>query len=207
MSKLKFIAPSWDEIYSKVINLSLMIRKSSLKFDSIVGIARGGWIVARLLSDLLDIADIGSLRVEFYRDVGVHDRIPVITQPVSIDVRGKNILAVDDVSDTGSSLVTAVRHLLDAGASNVTVATIHVKPWSIFIPDFYVEITDAWIIYPWESHESIKSLTLRWIKEGLNFSDIRSKLIDIGIKSEIVDSLLPIVLMEIGELKYGVNKR
>ncbi|MEM1549119.1 MAG: phosphoribosyltransferase [Candidatus Methanomethylicia archaeon] len=200
MVVLKFIAPSWDEIYFKIIDLSLMVRKSGFKFDCIVGIARGGWIVARLLSDLLDIADIGSLRIEFYKGVGVHDRIPVITQPVSIDVRGKNVLAVDDVSDTGSSLATAVRHLLDMGAHNVMVATIHVKPWSIFVPDFYVDVTDAWVIYPWEPYESIKSLTLKWIKDGLNLSDIKFKLIDVGIKREIVDILFPIVLKEAGFL-------
>lgn len=197
MNKLRFIAPSWDEIYLKIINLSLMIRRSGLKFDSIVGIARGGWIVARLLSDLLDIADIGSLRIEFYRDVGVHERVPIITQPVSIDVRGKNVLVVDDVSDTGSSLVAAVQHLLDMGSRNIMVATIHVKPWSIFIPDFYIDVTDAWIIYPWESYESIKSLTLKWIRDGLKLSDIRSRFISIGIKREIVDVFLPIVLKEV----------
>jgi hypoxanthine phosphoribosyltransferase len=200
MVELKFAAPSWDEIYSKVIDLSLKIRGSGCKFDCIVGIARGGWIVARLLSDLLDIADIGSLRIEFYKDVGTHSRSPIVTQPVSIDVRGKSVLAVDDVSDTGSSLVKAVQHLIDMGAGSVMVATIHVKPWTIFIPDFYIEVTDAWIIYPWESYETIKSLASKWVRGGLNSSEIRGRLLSIGMRRDVVDRILPIVL---GDLKGG----
>jgi hypoxanthine phosphoribosyltransferase len=110
-------------------------------------------------------------------------------------------LAVDDVSDTGSSLVKAVQHLIDMGAGSVMVATIHVKPWTIFIPDFYIEVTDAWIIYPWESYETIKSLTSRWIRDGLNSSEIRGRLLSIGIRGDVVDRILPIVL---GDLKGGV---
>jgi len=203
MVELKFVAPSWDEIYSKVIDLSIKIRDSGCKFDCIVGIARGGWIVARLLSDLLDIADIGSLRIEFYKDVGTHGRSPIVTQPVSIDVRGKSVLAVDDVSDTGSSLVKAVQHLIDMGAGSVMVATIHVKPWTVFIPDFYIEVTDAWIIYPWESYETIKSLTSKWIRDGLSVSEIKSRLLSIGMRRDVVERILPIVLVDLKVGFYG----
>ncbi|MEM3615043.1 MAG: phosphoribosyltransferase [Candidatus Methanomethylicia archaeon] len=201
---MKFIAPSWDDVHSKILKLSLMIRASGLKFDAIVGVARGGWIVARLLSDLLDIADIGSLRIEFYKDVGMHTRSPVITQPVSIDVRGKNILVADDVSDTGSSLVSAVNHLLDMGARSIMVATIHVKPWSTFVPDFFIDVIDAWIIYPWEPFESIKSLTLKWVRDGLRPMEIRDRLLSIGLKQDIVDKLLPIVFKDIGVMDDGI---
>ena len=192
-----FIVPSWDEIHFKLLKLSMMIRESGFMPDVIVGVARGGWIVARILSDLLNIGEIASLRIEFYKDVGSHIRSPIITQPVSVDVRGKYVLAADDVADTGSSLNSAVKHLFDSGAESVEVATIHVKPWSHFVPDFFVDETEAWIIYPWESFEVIRSLSMRWFEEGMSYDAIRDRLIRIGLKRSFVDVLLPMAWREI----------
>jgi len=200
LDRLKFIAPSWDEIHLKVLKLAKVVRESGYKPEIIVGIARGGWIVARLLSDLLDIPDIASIRIEFYKGIAETTRSPVVTQPVSTSVRGKCVLVADDVSDTGSSLTAAVRHLIDEGAAEIRVATIHVKPWTTFVPDYYVAKTDAWIIYPWEPYETIKSLTQKWMEEGLSLEEIRQKLIEVGVKKEFVEEILPLVVEEGSDL-------
>jgi len=195
--KMKFIAPTWDEIHKLVIQLAKKIKQSNYEPEVIVGIARGGWIVARLLSDLLEVPEIASIRIVFYKDVAEISRSPVITQPVSTSVRGKKVLVSDDVSDTGSSLNAAVKHLIEENAAEIRVATIHVKPWTTFIPDYYVVKTDAWIIYPWEPYETIKSLTTRWIKYGLNYDDIKEKFLKIGIKKDLLDELLPQIFSKI----------
>ena len=194
---MKFIAPTWDEIHKLVIQLAKKIKQSNYEPEVIVGIARGGWIVARLLSDLLEVPEIASIRIVFYKDVAEISRSPVITQPVSTSVRGKKVLVSDDVSDTGSSLNAAVKHLIEENAAEIRVATIHVKPWTTFIPDYYVVKTDAWIIYPWEPYETIKSLTTRWIKYGLNYDDIKEKFLKIGIKKDLLDELLPQIFSKI----------
>ncbi len=194
---MKFIAPTWDEIHKLVIQLAKKIKQSNYEPEVIVGIARGGWIVARLLSDLLEVPEIASIRIVFYKDVAEISRSPVITQPVSTSVRGKKVLVSDDVSDTGSSLNAAVKHLIEENAAEIRVATIHVKPWTTFIPDYYVVKTDAWIIYPWEPYETIKSLTTRWIKYGLNYNDIKEKFLKIGIKKDLLDELLPQIFSKI----------
>lgn len=194
LDDLKFTTPSWDELHLHILKLSRLIRESGYKPDIIVGIARGGWIVARLLSDLLDVPDIASIRIEFYKDIAETSRSPIITQPVSTSVRGKRVLVADDVSDTGSSLNAAVKHLIDEGADEIRVATVHVKPWTTFIPDYFVVKTDAWIIYPWEPYESIKRLTFKWLKSGLGRFDIEKKLLELGIREEFVKELLPLAL-------------
>lgn len=194
LDDLKFTTPSWDELHLHILKLSRLIRESGYKPDIIVGIARGGWIVARLLSDLLDVPDIASIRIEFYKDIAETSRSPIITQPVSTSVRGKRVLVADDVSDTGSSLNAAVKHLIDEGADEIRVATVHVKPWTTFIPDYFVVKTDAWIIYPWEPYESIKRLAFKWLKSGLGRFDIEKKLLELGIREEFVKELLPLAL-------------
>ncbi|MEM2330974.1 MAG: phosphoribosyltransferase family protein, partial [Candidatus Jordarchaeales archaeon] len=91
-SSLKFIAPTWDEVYFLAMKVAEMILLSGLSFDLIVGIARGGWVVARMMSDFLSIRRVASVVVEFYSDVGERMEEPVVTQPVSVDVAGKNVL-------------------------------------------------------------------------------------------------------------------
>jgi hypoxanthine phosphoribosyltransferase len=38
------------------------------------------------------------------------------------------------------------------------VATLHFKPTSEFKPDYFVETSIAWIVYPWEKHEIEREL-------------------------------------------------
>ncbi|MCD6591955.1 MAG: hypothetical protein J7K78_02940, partial [Thaumarchaeota archaeon] len=46
----------------------------------------------------------------------------------------------------------------------VRVATLHMKPWCRFKPDYYVQLTDAWIIYPWERREVVRQVASKFIE-------------------------------------------
>ena len=158
--KLKFLAPTWNTIYLQSIDLATKLRKDpNWPFDVIVGVSRGGLALTRIMSDLLDVQNVMIARCEYYSDVGERKKRPVITQKIQGNVKKKNVLLLDDVSDTGESLLEIKKYLDSKRPRSLTVATIHIKPWSKLIPDYYVSKTDAWIIYPWELYESIKSLT------------------------------------------------
>ncbi len=128
------------------------------KPDMIVGLSRGGLVPARILSDIMEVHDIGILGVSFYKGIGKTAESPRITQELTMDVKGKRILIVDDVADTGKSLLVAKDYLMRKGAKEIKVATLHFKPRSEFKPDYYAETTSAWVVYPWESHEMEKEL-------------------------------------------------
>ncbi|MDO8339786.1 MAG: phosphoribosyltransferase [Candidatus Burarchaeum sp.] len=153
---MKFLKPTWAEIDTMCEELALTIEKSGFKPDVIVGIARGGWVPARLLSDKMNNEHVASMRVEFYTAPGVTNRVPKITQPVSTDVKGKRVLLVDDVSDTGHSLEVAFKSFADA--KEVRTATLHYKPHSVFKPDYFIGTTSDWIVYPWEVNETERKL-------------------------------------------------
>ncbi len=55
-------------------------------------------------------------------------------------------LIVDDVADTGKTL----QQLKTVYNFNFITATLHYKPRSVVKPDFYVEETTDWQVYPWE---------------------------------------------------------
>jgi hypothetical protein len=170
------------------IELSERIKEDRFKPDVIVGVARGGWIPARILSDLLENANLANIKAEFYEDVAKTGKKPKITQPVSTDIRGLKVLVVDDVSDTGLSLSEVKKSLVQEGAGEIKIATLHYKPHSILKPDYYIEETSAWIIYPHERYEFIKS-TIRKMK-NLNLSDIKEWFKKIGFKAPYMEKLI-----------------
>jgi len=58
----------------------------------------------------------------------------------------EKVLLVDDVADTGKTL----QAIKNSFGVYFTIATLHYKPRSIVKPQFYVEETTDWLIYPWE---------------------------------------------------------
>ncbi|VVB98517.1 Ribose-phosphate pyrophosphokinase [uncultured archaeon] len=153
---MKFIKPSWQKIDGMCGQLAEKV--SGFKPDWLVGISRGGLVPVRLLSDHLDVPRVSVIRIEFYKTIGETRDFPTISQPLQVDVKGKRVLIVDDVADTGRSLAVAKEHIKRAGAGEVKIAVLHQKPKSMVKPDFCIATTDAWIIYPWEVQETKREL-------------------------------------------------
>lgn len=150
----------WDDIYTYAYQTSLKIKESGWRPDAVVGIARGGWVHARIQCDLLGIKDLFSVKVDHWGVTATKDGQAKLSVPLVGNVEGKRVLVVDDITDTGQSLTTAVEHIKETGnpADVKTAALMHIDG-SKFIPDFYgVEITWAWEIWPWNFYEDISSL-------------------------------------------------
>jgi len=147
---------SWE---AAVIYCEKLAEKTGdFKPDMIVGISRGGLVPARILSDMLGIKSLGVVGMVFYKSVGETGDAPKITQELAMDLKGKRILLVDDVADTGKSLVAAKKYLEDKGAAEIRTAALHYKPEAILKPDYYYGTTSAWIVYPWERYEVKREL-------------------------------------------------
>jgi hypothetical protein len=191
---LEFAIPTWDRIYEFLLNLAERIRENDFKPDVIVGVSRGGWPPARVMSDLLENPDIANVKAEFYLGVAETKGQPVITQPVSVSVRDKKVLVVDDVADTGKSLRLVRLHLKEKGATDVQIATIYYKPWSVVIPDYYEEETSSWIIFPWERKEAVRNVIERYRREGKTVKEARDKLVRSGLDSQLVERFIEEIL-------------
>jgi hypoxanthine phosphoribosyltransferase len=187
---MKILAVTWDDIQSSLLTLANKISESGFFPEMIVGVARGGWVVARILSDLLDVRDLASVKIEFYKGVDDKERTPKITQPISESPKGKLILIADDVADTGESLLLAKRHIEDQGARVTKMATIHLKPWSKVKPEYYVSVTDSWVMYPWEIRETLEHLIKLWREETKDPVELRARLVSTGISSMLIDRYL-----------------
>ena len=190
LEKLDFEIPSWKKIHRSILELSVEIEKSNFKPDIIVGMARGGWIPARIISDCLGNPNLANVSVEFYENLGETKRKPMIKQPISISVRNKKILLVDDVVDTGKSVKLVETHLRNNGASSIKIASVYYKPWSIAIPEYYQKETQLWIIFPWEIKESVKKILEKFQGQNRTRKDIKNRLIQLGLDSNILESFI-----------------
>jgi len=194
-ARAKFEVPTWNKIYDMLLSQAEKIRQSNFKPDVIVGITRGGWIPARVLSDFLGIPNLATVRIEFYLGVAETRNEPVLTQGVSAVVAGKKVLIVDDVADTGKSLQLAREHVLQQGAAEVRIATVYRKPWSVIKPDYYETETSCWVVFPWETKETIRKIVE---KHGdKNAVDVEiAKLVKAGLTKQLVEKLLKEVFEE-----------
>jgi len=189
-SKLEFEIPSWEQIYEALLNLANRIRKNDFKPDVIVGVSRGGWPPARIMSDLLENPELANVRAEFYLGVAKTKGDPVITQPVFASVTGKKVLIVDEVADTGKSLLLVKSHLEEHGATEVKIMTIYYKPWSIVVPDWYAKETSRWIVFPWERKETVRKVLEEYKDQGKSVSEAVEKLVRSGLSRKLVDRFI-----------------
>lgn len=187
---MKFLHLTWDEIQRLSEIVAEKIKKADYRPDVIVAISRGGFTPARILCDQLDVMNLASIKIEYYTGVKETKGKPVIVYPLNADVKGKRILISDDVADTGHSLVAAKRHILEKEASDVKIATLHYKPWSVIKPDFFAETVEAWVVYAWEIRETVKQLISKFRSEGRNVKEVRKQLLTLGFKEESLQGLL-----------------
>ncbi|MEM3874460.1 MAG: phosphoribosyltransferase [Candidatus Bathyarchaeia archaeon] len=196
--ELEFEAPKWNQIYRMLMKITEKIKKDNFKPDIIVGVSRGGWPPARVLSDLLENPNLANVKVEFYVGVAETKGAPTLTQPVSVKVAGKKVLVVDEVADTGKSLQLIKGHLQKEGAAEVRIAAVYLKPWSIIKPDYYARETSRWIVFPWEIKETIRKIVKKCKEQGKPIEKEVEKLVKAGLSQRLVNHFLKEISEEEG---------
>ena len=150
----------WEAFYQLARGLVQLIRQSGFEPDLIVAISRGGLVPARVLADHLNLFDLATLKVEHYHAMQ-RERVARVRYPLMAEVEGRQVLLVDDVSDSGDSFQVALKHLLQKGEpAQLKTAVLHHKRVSSYVPDYFAEqvIDWRWIIYPWAVMEDLNGL-------------------------------------------------
>jgi len=115
MTKIKL---DWEDFGIKTNTLIDKVKADNIKYDGVYGVPRGGLALALSFSHALDI--------------------PLLAYPTN------ESLVVDDISDTGETLMYVKRK---------RIATLYTTPWTITEPDYHVSVKENksdWIVYPWE---------------------------------------------------------
>jgi len=160
----KYLKLSWSDLEELVDALAEKISKS-YEPDILIGILRGGATVAHLLSDALGFNRVYPVGCSSYVDIAKRESLKIYSPLALKDLNDKRVLVIDDVADDGSTLKGVVElEVMPKNPLEIRTATLHMKPWCEFKPDYYVAVTDAWIIYPWEKKEVVKQVAESFFK-------------------------------------------
>ena len=165
------------------------IKIQNFKQDIIIAIARGGVVPARILSDLLGTPNLSFIQIEFYTNISQTLQEPTLKQTITTNVRGKKILLVDDIADTGKSLKLAKTHLQQQGAFEIKTATLYQKPQSITAPDFYEKQTTNWVVFPWDTKETLRKIIQRPLGKRFLNQEV-AKLVKAGLPKQLAGKLI-----------------
>jgi hypoxanthine phosphoribosyltransferase len=148
---------SWRQVQGLARNLAERIRASGYRPTTIVGIARGGLVPARLLCDYLDVYELAALRVEHYHRGADRQPEARIEIPLCKRLDGERVLLVDDVCDRGETLEFALAHVREFGPAELRTAVLHWKEVSSYRPDDYAHriVKWRWLVYPWALIEDL----------------------------------------------------
>jgi hypoxanthine phosphoribosyltransferase len=187
---------SWSSIVKDVKRLSGLIKDSGFKIDIAVAIARGGLIPARILSDYLSIRDLTAIKVEHWGTAAMRTEKAVLKYPLNADIRDKNVLLVDDITDTGDTLRVSTEYLKSFEPRDIRTAVIIHKTCSATTPDYLVRKVQKWkwIIFPWHIWEDltgfIKKITDSGIRDVDNIRHELKQRCNIDVKTGIVKEIL-----------------
>ena len=148
---------SWHRVYQLASRLAFTILDAGYRPEVIVGIARGGYVPARILCDFLDVYALTSIRVVHYASGARKQPLAEVTDPLGTDITGKRVLIVDDVSDTGDTYEVAIRHLAGFAPLEIRTAVLLHKTSARYQPDYIGRkvIKWRWMIYPWAVIEDV----------------------------------------------------
>lgn len=182
---LRFI--SWDDFHEMGHELACQLKELRPESCTIISVSRGGHALARVVSDFLKLP-IFSVSIQSYTDLKQHEL--QITQELNVDLKGRHVLLVDEIIDSGKTLVRALDYLQDFQLKSVTSVSLHVKPEAIMKSDFYVDELTEWVVYPYEVRETIEALQPIWREHGGGDAALKEVLIQGGIRKEWVDEFL-----------------
>jgi hypoxanthine phosphoribosyltransferase len=167
------------------MELARRIVRSGFRPTYLVAMWRGGAPIGIAVQEVLEYhsihADHIAIRTSSYTGIGEQAktvRVHAIDYLVSRLSAEDQLLLVDDVWDSGRSLDAVLaelerrcrRNLPD----NIRIATVYYKPArnrSVLVPDYYVQATDAWLVFPHEIQGLTREEILAHKPVGADFFD------------------------------------
>ncbi|QPH90641.1 phosphoribosyltransferase [Campylobacter concisus] len=141
---------SYDEF---AVDAKKMAKQIKDEFDPevILAVARGGLTLGHSLAVALENRNLFTLNSIHYEDTNKLDTIQIFNVP---DLsRYTKILLVDDIIDSGESMVEIKRELLKRYPNlDIKIATVFYKEKALLLPEFKVKEAHDWVEFFWDIH-------------------------------------------------------
>ena len=149
------IVMTWTDV-DRLINY--LIPKFEREFNAMVMITRGGIIPGGMLAEAMDLTHVLTAAVDFPAELEKEENKlmawPQFIQfPADDQLEDRSVLIVDDVWGSGRT-ITAVKNRVVAAGGDPETCVLHFNPYRTLFgkarPDYYADITDTFVLYPWE---------------------------------------------------------
>ena len=141
---------SYDEF---AVDAKKMAKQIKDEFDPevILAVARGGLTLGHSLAVALENRNLFTLNSIHYEDTNKLDTIQIFNVP---DLsKYTKILLVDDIIDSGESMVEIKRELLKRYPNlAIKIATVFYKEKALLLPEFKVKEAHDWVEFFWDIH-------------------------------------------------------
>ncbi|WP_148787867.1 phosphoribosyltransferase [Campylobacter concisus] len=141
---------SYDEF---AVDAKKMAKQIKNEFDPevILAVARGGLTLGHSLAVALENRNLFTLNSIHYEDTNKLDTIQIFNVP---DLsKYTKILLVDDIIDSGESMVEIKRELLKRYPNlDIKIATVFYKEKALLLPEFKVKEAHDWVEFFWDIH-------------------------------------------------------
>lgn len=144
---------NWHDVEELITRVVMQL---NTPYDALLLITRGGIVPGGMIAEALKMKDVLTAAVVFQSGPGVRAEMswPRFQQfPADALLKGKKVLIVDNIWDRGRTIVTAKSRVEGSGATAET-AVLHWKQRQNLFenekPDYYAELTEDWIYYPWQ---------------------------------------------------------
>ena len=147
---------TWAELGAGARSLAQAVAGDGYRPDIILGIARGGLLVAGAVGYALGVKNTFTMNVEFYTGIDERLEMPMILPPVPnlVDFADFKVLIADDVADTGATL-ELVQEFCAGKVAEVRCAVLYEKPRSVVKCEYVWRRTDRWITFPWSAEDPV----------------------------------------------------
>ncbi|MEM1706909.1 MAG: phosphoribosyltransferase [Sulfolobales archaeon] len=160
---------TWDEIVEWSMGLAETIKRRGFKPDIVIAVSRGGYVPARLICDFLLVDNLISLQSQHWTEAAKVAEKALIKFPYKVDLSGLRALLVDDIVDTGDTLILAKDFIASEwNPKDLKIAALQwISPVAKIKPDFYyIEVKEwIWFQYPWTRHEDTTQFIKRILLE------------------------------------------
>jgi len=171
---------TWPQIEAWAADVVHKLEKDGFAPQVIIGMSRGGIVPSRLIADHLVIKALYTLKTEHWGLTATPDGKARLAQGLQADIKGKNVLVVDDITDTGQSLVLARDHVKSLGPGAMKTATLIHIAHSVITPDYYAKHVEkdqwTWFIFPWNVREDLRNIVPKALDEPASLGELRSAL-------------------------------
>ena len=129
-------------------DLKTLTQKIDQTFDTLIPISRGGLSMGQMLGEYYDIREVYAINTIGYEDTKKLDEVKVFHVP---DLsKAKKVLIVDDIVDSGDTLVEVLKTLKNQYPHVIFwTASIFYKPTAVIEPTWWVKKPQGWIEFFW----------------------------------------------------------